>query len=84
MQYRDSWLTLRGETMAARDAQLRRFGWYTLAAVRPTAPLQLVARYDAWDRDRTHEASIVDAFERQIVLGGSYLIDGTSASSLPT
>jgi hypothetical protein len=79
VQYRDSWLTLRGETMAARDAQLHRFGWYTLAAVRPTAPLQLVARYDAWDRDRTHEVSIVDAFERQIVVGGSYLIDGTAA-----
>jgi hypothetical protein len=41
--------------------------------------LQFVARYDAWDRDRTHEGSIVDAFERQIVLGGSYLVDGTSA-----
>jgi hypothetical protein len=79
VQYRDSWFTLRGETMAARDAQLHRFGWYTLAAVRPTAPLQLVARYDAWDRDRTHEVSIIDAFERQIVFGGSYLIDGTAA-----
>jgi len=79
VQYRDSWLTLRAETMTARDAELRRFGWYTLAAVRPTPPLQLVARYDAWDRDRTHEASVVDAFERQIVFGGSYLIDGTAA-----
>jgi Phosphate-selective porin O and P len=79
LQFRDSWLTLRAETMAARDAQLRRFGWYTLAAARPTPLLQFVARYDAWDRDRTHEASIVDAFERQIILGGSYLIDGTAA-----
>ncbi|MGE5101953.1 MAG: porin [Deltaproteobacteria bacterium] len=79
VQFRDSWLTLRAETMTARDAELRRFGWYTLAAARPVPEVQLVARYDAWDRDRTHEASIVDAFERQIVFGGSYLIDGTAA-----
>jgi hypothetical protein len=79
VQFRDSRITLRAETMTARDAELRRFGWYTLAAVRPTKELQFVARYDAWDRDRTHEASIVDAFERQIVIGGSYLIDGTAA-----
>jgi hypothetical protein len=79
VQYRDSRVTLRAETMAARDAQLRRFGWYTLAAVRPTPLLQFVARYDAWDRDRLHEASVVDGFERQIVFGGSYLIDGTAA-----
>jgi len=79
VQFQDSWVTLRAETMTARDAELRRFGWYSLAAVRPTPLLQFVARYDAWDRDRTHEASIVDAFERQIVLGGSYLVDGTAA-----
>ena len=78
-QFAASWITLRAETMAARDAELRRFGWYSLAAVRPTSLLQFVARYDAWDRDRTHEASIVDAFERQIVLGGSYLVDGAAA-----
>jgi hypothetical protein len=79
VQFHDSWVTVRAETMSARDAELRRFGWYTLAAVRLTPPLQLVARYDAWDRDRTHEASVVDGFERQIVVGGSYLIDGTAA-----
>jgi hypothetical protein len=78
-QFTDSWITLRAETMTARDAELRRFGWYSLVAVRPTSLLQFVGRYDAWDRDRTHEGSIVDAFERQIVLGGSYLVDGTSA-----
>jgi hypothetical protein len=79
VQFVDSWITLRAETMTARDAELRRFGWYSLAAVRPTSLLQFVARYDAWDRDRTHEASIADAFERQIVLGGSYLVDGAAA-----
>lgn len=79
VQFRDSWITLRAETMSARDAALHRFGWYTLAAVRPTPSLQFVARYDAWDRDRTSEASVVDGFERQIVIGGSYLIDGTAA-----
>jgi hypothetical protein len=78
-QYRDSWLTLRGEAMSARDGLLHRFGWYGLGAVRPTARVQLMGRYDAWDRDRTHESSVNDAFERQIVLGGSYLLDGTAA-----
>lgn len=76
LQYRDAHLTVRTETMAARDGALRRFGWYGLGAVRPTSQLQFVARYDSWDRDRTHESSLADAYERQIVLGGSYLLDG--------
>jgi hypothetical protein len=65
--------------MAARDGDLRRFGWYSLGAIRPTDALQLVARYDSWDKDRTHETSLVDAYERQVSIGASYLIDGTSA-----
>ncbi len=79
LQYRDTRLTLRAETMTARDGELRRFGWYGLGAVRPTSHLQLVARYDSWDRDRTHESSLADAYERQIVIGGSYLLDGSVA-----
>ena len=67
--------TLRAETMAARDGLLRRFGWYTLGALRPTRTFQLVGRYDSWDRDRTAETSLSNAFERQVVLGGSYLIE---------
>ncbi|MDB4874771.1 MAG: hypothetical protein JWM41_1217 [Gemmatimonadetes bacterium] len=78
IQYRDNWLTLRTEAMSARDGLLHRFGWYGLGAVRPTTRLQLAARYDSWDRDRTHESSGNDAFERQIVVGGSYLVDGAS------
>jgi hypothetical protein len=79
VQYRDSLFTLRGEAMSARDGLLHRFGWYGLGALRPTSRLQLVARYDSWDRDRLNETSVTDAFERQIVLGGSYLVDGPSA-----
>ena len=79
VEFRNPSITLRAETMAARDGDLRRFGWYSLGAVRPTDALQLVARYDSWDRDRTHEASIFDAYERQVSVGASYLIDGTSA-----
>ena len=79
MQYRDALFTVRGEAMSARDGLLHRFGWYGLGALRPAPRLQLVARYDAWDRDRRHETSLNDAFERQIVVGGSYLVDGTSA-----
>lgn len=79
VEFRNPSVTLRAETMAARDGDLRRFGWYTLGALRPTTALQFVARYDSWDKDRTHETSIVDAYERQVSVGASYLIDGTSA-----
>jgi hypothetical protein len=78
-QYRNPLITLRAETMAARDGLLRRFGWYSLAAVRPTQTWQLVARYDSWDRDRTGESVLNNAFERQVVLGGAYLIDNGMA-----
>ncbi len=77
-QYRDPRWTLRGETMTARDGELRRFGWYGLGAFRPVPELQLVARFDDWDRDRSQDTSINDAFERQIVAGGSYLLEGGS------
>jgi hypothetical protein len=79
VEFRNPLVTLRTETMAARDGDLRRFGWYSLGAIRPTDALQLVARYDSWDKDRTHETSLVDAYERQVSIGASYLIDGTSA-----
>ncbi len=76
LQYRTSIYTFRAEAMGARDAELRRFGWYTLGTVRPTHDLQLVARYDFWDKDLSRELSINDAAERQIVAGGSYLLEG--------
>lgn len=79
VEFKTPSLTLRAETMAARDGDLRRFGWYTLGAVRPTSALQFVGRFDSWDKDRTHETSLVDAYERQVSVGASYLIDGTSA-----
>jgi hypothetical protein len=79
IQYKDPIFTVRAEAIGARDGLLHRFGWYGLGAVRPTPRLQLVARYDAWDRDTRSELSIVNAFERQIVAGGSYLVDGTGA-----
>jgi hypothetical protein len=78
-QYRDDRFTLRTEAMSARDGLLHRLGWYGLGAYRPTTRLQLAARFDSWDRDRTHESSANDALEHQIVVGGSYLIDGPSA-----
>jgi hypothetical protein len=79
VQYKDERLTLRSEVMSARDGLLHRFGWYGLGVLRPSTRVQLVARYDAWDRDRTHEKTLSDAFQRQIVVGGSYLLDGTNA-----
>lgn len=76
LQYRTSRYTLRAEAMGARDGELRRFGWYGLGVVRPTHDLQFVARFDSWDKDLSHELSINDALERQVVLGGSYLLEG--------
>ena len=78
VQFRDDFITLRTEAMAARDGTLRRFGWYGLTAVRPTKRLQLVGRYDDWDRDRSGEHSLTDATQRQITVGASLLLD-TSA-----
>jgi hypothetical protein len=77
-QFRDEHVTIRGEVISARDGLLRRFGWYGLSAVRPTTRLQLVARFDTWDRDRSRDASLSDALEHQYVLGGSYLLDPVS------
>jgi hypothetical protein len=79
VEFKNPAVTLRAETMAARDGDLRRFGWYTLGALRPTKELQFVGRFDSWDKDRTHETSLVDAYERQVSIGVSHLIDGTSA-----
>ncbi len=76
IQYKDQSITLRGETMSARDGLLHRFGWYGLGAVRPTKRIELVARFDSWDHDRTHESNLSDAYERQIVAGGNFLLDG--------
>ena len=75
VQYRNSRFVLRGETMAARDGLLRRFGWYGLSAYRLRPDLQLVARYDSWDRDKTAESSLSNALQRQIVGGFSYFIE---------
>lgn len=76
LQYRDTRLTLRGEAMSARDGELRRFGWYGLGAFRPVPAIQLVARWDEWDRDRGAESAITNAFQRQVVAGASYTLDG--------
>jgi hypothetical protein len=71
-------MTFRGETMAARDGALRRFGWYGLTAMNVTSSFNLAARYDSWDRDRTAETNVTNAYERQILIGGNYVLEGTS------
>jgi hypothetical protein len=78
IQFKDDFITVRTEAMSARDGMLRRFGWYGLTALRPTKRLQLVARYDDWDRDRSGERSLTDATERHVIVGASLLLD-TSA-----
>lgn len=79
VQFKTTAVTLRAESMAARDGGLHRFGWYSLGAWRATRNLQFVARYDSWDRDRSSEASTFDGYERQVVGGTSYLLDGGNA-----
>lgn len=75
-QFRNTWLTLRSEVMGARDGTVRRLGYYGLAAVRPTADVELVGRWDYWDPDLHSETGSIDAAERQIVAGANYLIEG--------
>ena len=75
IQYRAQLFTLRAETMAARDGDLHRFGWYGLGAIRPIPNLQLAARFDSWDRERGKELSVVDGYERQITVGGSWALE---------
>jgi len=41
--------------------------------------LQLVARYDAWDRDLSDNDALANAFERSIVVGGSYALANAPA-----
>ena len=79
IQYKSPVVTLRAETMSARDGGLHRFGWYGLGAWRITRNLQLVGRYDSWDRDRASETSVFDAYEQQVTGGASYLLDGGDA-----
>lgn len=79
LQYKNAVVTLRAETMSARDGALHRFGWYSLGALRPRPHLELIGRFDSWDRDRSSETSTFDGFERQITAGTSYLLDGGNA-----
>lgn len=79
LMYRDDRFTLRGETMYGRDGLLHRFGWYGLGAYKPVKTLQLVARFDSWDRDLNGESALTNALERQIVGGFSYFIEGGNA-----
>jgi hypothetical protein len=76
-QVKTNEVTVRTEVMSARDGLLHRLGWYGLGAYRPTARIQLVGRYDWWDRDRTAEAIVQNAVQTQVVAGASYLFDGT-------
>jgi hypothetical protein len=79
VQYRNSRFVLRGETMAARDGLLRRFGWYGLGAYRLRPDFQLVARFDSWDRDTGAESALSNALQQQVVGGFAYFIENGNA-----
>jgi hypothetical protein len=74
-QFRNNWLTLRSEVMGARDASVRRLGYYGLGAIRPRSDVELVGRWDYWDPDLHNETGPADAAEREIVGGASYFIE---------
>ncbi|HKW11065.1 MAG TPA: porin [Gemmatimonadaceae bacterium] len=78
VQYRNRWITLRSEVMGARDGVLRRLGYYGFGAIRPAPQMELVARWDNWDPDLHNESGPADVFEREIVAGANYFIDGSS------
>jgi len=77
-QFRNRWITVRSEVMGARDGALRRLGYYGLGAIRPAPQVELVARWDNWDPDLHNEFGPADLFEREIVAGANYFIDGSS------
>lgn len=79
IQYRTRRFVLRGETMAARDGLLRRFGWYGLTAYRLRPDFQAVVRYDSWDRDTGAESALSNALQRQVVGGFAYFIENGNA-----
>jgi hypothetical protein len=81
-EFRDHGFTVRAEVMHGRDGLLRRMGWYGLGAYRPTARLQLVGRYDWWDRDLGAEEALLNALETQITVGASYRLEGTTKVAL--
>lgn len=71
-------VTVRAEVMRGRDAAVERLGYYGLAAYR-VGQLELVGRYDAWDRDTASETAAADALERHYVAGVNYFVVGTAS-----
>ena len=69
--------TSRAEWMRGWDGDVPREGYYALATYR-VRDVQLVGRYDAWDRDTRTELATADARERDYVAGLNYLIAGTN------
>lgn len=71
-------LVLKSEISAGRDGELHRFGYYGLAALRIQPQLQAVVRYDSWDPDTRAETGALDAAERNVTAGISYLVMGNT------
>lgn len=69
---------LKTEVIAGRDDELRRFGYYGLAALQIQPSFQVVARFDSWDPDTRTETSEFDAAERNVTAGISYLLKGST------
>ena len=71
-------LVLKSEVSSGRDGGLRRFGYYGLAALQVQSQLQAVVRFDSWDPDTNSETGALDAAERNVTAGISYLVMGNT------
>lgn len=69
---------LRAEYMHAYDGAAEREGFYGLATYR-VGDVELVGRFDSWDRDVRSELGAADLRERDWTAGVNYLVDGTNA-----
>jgi hypothetical protein len=78
VEYARRRLGLRGEVMRGHEPMEVRTGAYGLASYRVADQLQIVGRYDYWDRDGTAAPQGIDVVERDLLGGVSWFIDGSN------
>jgi hypothetical protein len=70
-------LGLRAEWMRAWDAKAERLGGYGLASWR-VRDVEVVGRWDYWDRDTRTETASADLRERDWLVGASWFVTGSN------
>jgi hypothetical protein len=71
-------ILLQGEAVTGHDGTTIRRGTYLHAGYRARPALDLHARFDAWDPDRSREADAASATERDYITGFTWTIPRTS------